>query len=436
MNHPGLTAFVEELYHVYNFDLPVLDEDLNLDGEVYTLDVVSDFVSGCSFVLGNYLEVFVHGLRPPARVSGSWLGSVEGVTLSFGWLDFLPVLPAVITTSTTTSVVFELPPNAGLFPTVMPVDGETFGRMAITNSELATLQEYGVSRTTRQRLDEMLQAFDRHEQQGTGPESRWALERLVRRVGEGADAQQAILQVLRRRLVPRGLLPVTRVPRVEQQRWNIFTWVRQYVSLFLEELDTHLRTPLQPVETNRSSSSEDDGREHSRSRSRSRSRPRSPAGSLRSPEDVSLHSDWAINSEGEEVHVPDAEPGTPQRGPPPPDPVQWAPVSLQGIWREPEPEPTQEHDPDASSSSRPRTSTMSTTSTTSTTSSKSSTTSTTGIWVNILENQTVLGGDPAQSVSSLPAVVMPSQGVAMSMVVWEVDGLVCDNEDDEATIQH
>ena len=166
VNHPGLTALVEELYHVYNFDLPVLDEDLNLDGEVYTLEVVSDFVSGCSFVLGNYLEVFVNGLRPLARVSGSWLGSVEGVTLSFGWIDFLPVLPAVITTSTTTSVVFELPPNAGLFPTVMPVDGETFGRMAITNSELATLQEYGVSRTTRQRLDEMLQAFDRHEQQG------------------------------------------------------------------------------------------------------------------------------------------------------------------------------------------------------------------------------------------------------------------------------
>ena len=149
----------------------------------------------------------------------------------------------------------------------------------------------------------------------------------MRRVGEGADAQQAIFQVLRRRLVPRGLLPVTRVPRVEQQRWNIFTWVRQYVSLFLEELDTHLRTPLQPVETNRSSSSEDDGREHSRSRSRSRSRPRSPEGSLRSPGDVSLHSDRAINSEGEEVHVPDAEPGTPQRGPPPPDPVQWGPLS-------------------------------------------------------------------------------------------------------------
>ena len=48
----------------------------------------------------------------------------------------------------------------------------------------------------------------------------------------------------------------------------------------------------------------------------------------------------------------------------------------------------------------------------------------------------MLGGDPTQSVSSLPAVAMPSQGVAMNMVVWEVDGWVCDNDDDVATIQH
>ena len=48
----------------------------------------------------------------------------------------------------------------------------------------------------------------------------------------------------------------------------------------------------------------------------------------------------------------------------------------------------------------------------------------------------MLGGDPTQSVLSLPAVAMPSQGVAMSVVVWEVDGLVCDSDDDEATIQH
>ena len=94
--------------------------------------------------------------------------------------------------------------------------------------------------------------------------------------------------------------------------------------------------------------------------------------------------------------------------PPPPEPVQWAPVTLQGIWREPEPEPTQEHDPDASSSSMPRTST------TSTTSMMTSTTSTTGAWVNILENQTAFGGDPTQSVSSLLPVEMPNLGVAVT----------------------
>ena len=302
-------------------------------------------------------------LAPLATAVG-WMASGWLSALSFSpwgrsaWEGNMPWTSSTTTTSTSLDM-HETLPNAGLFPMVHSIDRETFGRMALTNGEQATLLEYGVSRTIVSRVDEMLQAFDRHEQQGTGPESRWALERLVQRAGEAADANQAILQVLRRRLVVRGLLPITRVPRNEQQRWTLFTWVRQYIPLFQDNMEQHLRTPLQPQETNRSSSSEEPAPRQSRTRSRSRTPPsssRSIAGDSahsHSSGYMSIHSDWAVNSDGEVIEVPDAEPGVPQNGPPPPTPTDWrlASPELQGIWREPEPEPAQEGDSVASASS-------------------------------------------------------------------------------------
>ena len=92
----------------------------------------------------------------------------------------------------------------------------------------------------------------------------------MRRAGEGADANQAILQVLRRRLVPRGLLPVTRVPRDEHRKWSMFSWMRQHARLILDCYEQHLRTPLQPVETATTSSSSGEHPAEPRSRSRSR----------------------------------------------------------------------------------------------------------------------------------------------------------------------
>eukprot|EP00439_Symbiodinium_sp_Y106_P016817 s2322_g2.t1 len=364
--------------------------------------------------LGVHLPEFVAVVELLVDLVHAGVNSLAWATRYVAWT----ATSTTSTTSTTTDGMLGHLPNEGLFPVVNHVDRETFGRMAITNSELATLQEetfgrmaitnselatlqeYGVSRAIRQRLEQMLQAFDRHEQQGTGPESRWALECLVRRVSEGADAQQAILQVqvLRRRLVPRGLLPVTRVPRDEQQRWNVFSWVRQFLSLFADNLESHMRTPLQPVETNRSSSSEHGGR------SRSRSRNRSPEGSLRSQDNVSLHSDLALNSDGEEVIIPDAAPGEPRRGPPPPLPVQWAPVELQGIWREPEPEPTQEHDPSASSSSFPSWTLPTSSTTSTTTSSTTSMMTTSGTWeINVGTVTCAEGVLPTDTNVSTPA---------------------------------
>eukprot|EP00439_Symbiodinium_sp_Y106_P040731 s9_g5.t1 len=149
-------------------------------------------------------------------------------------------------TSTTTSAPQDAPPNHGLFPVVTTIDPETHGRMALTNGERATLEEYGVSRRFVQQVEDLLRSLDEQETLRSGPESRWALECFVRRAGEGADANQAILQVLRRRLVPRGLLPVTRVPRDEHRKWSMFSWMRQHARLILDCYEQHLRTPLQP----------------------------------------------------------------------------------------------------------------------------------------------------------------------------------------------
>ena len=179
--------------------------------------------------------------------------------------------------------------------------------MALTNGERATLEEYGVARRFIQQVEDLLRSLDEQEAMGSGPESRWALERLEQRASEGADANQAILQVLRRRLVPRGLLPVTRVPRDEPRRWSMFNWMRQNgARLILESYEQHLRTPLQPTETVAASPSS--GEDHREPRSRSRSRGEQSEGSL----DEALPDGLGV--------APDE---------------QLASAELRGIWREP-----------------------------------------------------------------------------------------------------
>ena len=259
--------------------------------------------------------------------------------------------------STTSSSTAPLPPNYGLFPEVreVPLRGEDghleMGLMAITNGEVATLQEAGVSRRHIQRVTDMLDALDEQQRLGRGAESRWALARYLQRAEEGISASRAIVNILHRRLRPRGVLPVQRVPRDETGRWRMFSWIRQYVVILLENLDQHLQTPLQPVDSAHPygdfSSSEEEpicagdvegaGGEESSSRHGARSRsPTRNMSSHCSRGASAATSECAYNSEGELVRISTASSSGEPRGPPPPVPVfpSWVTLEAVGIWRE------------------------------------------------------------------------------------------------------
>ena len=97
---------------------------------------------------------------------------------------------------------------------------------------------------------------------------------------------ETLLEVLHRRLVPRGFLPLQRIPAREMDLYRLFQWVRQYGEVCLQAVERNLAAPLQPGETVRgadstgevrvvtepASSSTDPGRAARPSRSRSRSR--------------------------------------------------------------------------------------------------------------------------------------------------------------------
>ena len=261
-----------------------------------------------------------------------WLGSLS---LSSAWEE----LSWVSTTSTTSS---SFPPNYGLFPVVSPAPPLSDLRMELSNAETAVLQEAAVPQQTLARLQGMMEMLDRHQAEGRGPEARWALGCLLRRLDEGTQALDAILGVLSRRLVPRGYLPVRRYPSAEGQRWHIYNWARNYCSDLVFVVERHLQTGLTPDDQHVPSEGD-----HSRSlRSRSpqsvvaseaqASTPRE-AVSITDDEEVacassgssteepassqSLTSDWALDEHGVRVRVLPASPGDAPRGPPPPEPV-------------------------------------------------------------------------------------------------------------------
>ena len=256
-------------------------------------------------------------------------------------------------TSSTTTVGPEQLPNYGLFPQVrparIPLDGDETGLMRVTSAEVAMLQESGAGREHIRRVVDLLETLDAEQLRGSGPEARWSLARLLQRVVEAQEVIDTTVRVLNRRLRPRGVLPVQRVPRSETERWRRFMWGRQFSGLFRDSLENSMMTPLQPGESegvvgaSGSSSGEPAGdagaargdcspsSTHPASRNRSRSRSRSST-SCRAQ---SMDSDFALNSEGEMVHVPDAPLSVDGRGPPVPLPAHLAPLDLVGIWREP-----------------------------------------------------------------------------------------------------
>eukprot|EP00439_Symbiodinium_sp_Y106_P033480 s2153_g4.t1 len=256
-----------------------------------------------------------------------------------------------LTTSTTTRG--DLLPNEGLFPIVRParlrLDGDETGLMRITNSEIALMEEHGAGRHHIRRIADLLEALDTEQVEGRGPEARWSIARLMQRVTDAQETINATMRVLNRRLRPRGVLPIQRVPRPETERWRRFMWGRQFAGIFRDCLETNLMTPLQHGEdadaVGASSSSspvrpvgtrnESHGSPPTTTRARSRSRSRSLSSHGRVSSDAQdCDSEFAWDSEGELVHLSDAEPGAVAAGPPQPLPANLVTLEPVGIWRE------------------------------------------------------------------------------------------------------
>ena len=91
--------------------------------------------------------------------------------------------------------------------------------------------------------------MDERQTRGTGPESRWAIGCIIQRSNEAIEALEMVVEILARRVVPRGYLPVRRVPGLESERWRMFNWARQVNPILADTLEAHVRTPLQPGET-------------------------------------------------------------------------------------------------------------------------------------------------------------------------------------------
>ncbi|CAE7236843.1 unnamed protein product, partial [Symbiodinium necroappetens] len=215
---------------------------------------------------------------------------------------------------------------------------------------VASLQENGLTAASIRRVEELLAALDRHQEQGTGPEARWELSRLVARMESCAETLEALMEVLHRRLVPRGFLPVQRMPATIHDQQRFYQWVSQYNTLCVDAIVRNMEAPLQTdeVESNEvpdagppvsveqpSSSSGPAPASLLRSRSRSRTRGSSVPSSSTSLVDA---------EESAEPAVPVDDPEAAQmleatlRGTPPVLP-SWArpgltPSERPGLWRE------------------------------------------------------------------------------------------------------
>ena len=143
-------------------------------------------------------------------------------------------------------------PSDGLLPEVHDVDpqelAEIVWTMQLTESERALLVDAGTPEAVVNRISDLFERLEDHDSLERGPEARWALGRLVRRMDEAIENQGVILQVMLRRLQIRGRWPVVRVPAQEMERWRLFTWVRQFGGIFSDTVEHHLHVPLQPRE--------------------------------------------------------------------------------------------------------------------------------------------------------------------------------------------
>ena len=179
----------------------------------------------------------------------SWWSSWHWSSSWEGWET--PSWTSTSTTSPAAGQELGLP-NDGLMPEVHDVDpqelAEIVWTMQLTQSERALLVDAGTPEAVVNRISDLFERLEDHDSLERGPEARWALGRLVRRMDEAIENQGVILQVMMRRLQIRGRWPVVRVPAQEMERWRLFTRVRQFGGIFTDTLEHHLHVPLQPRE--------------------------------------------------------------------------------------------------------------------------------------------------------------------------------------------
>eukprot|EP00439_Symbiodinium_sp_Y106_P052353 s1996_g7.t1 len=178
---------------------------------------------------------------------GTWGDWSSDPALRGDWTDW-GVISSPWTSSSTTIV-----PNAGLFPEVrelgQEVDADEVGFMQLTGAERRRMQENGVPDHVQDRVEHLMEALHQHQENDRGPEARWALQRLRLRAEEGVQCLEAILEILGRRMMPRGFWPVERRPQTEESQARWMAWIRQWQNLFLHGMEHHLQVPLQNQET-------------------------------------------------------------------------------------------------------------------------------------------------------------------------------------------
>ena len=143
-------------------------------------------------------------------------------------------------------------PAAGLAPDAgepEPGEWDEMWLMQLTNAERARLQENGVPTPIVGRVETLLETLDRQQTEGRGAEGRWALGCLLNRAAEGTAALDAILDILQQRLLPRGFVPLRRVPHSEQQRWSLFQWARNQRDILEGTLSRYLDVGMVPGDT-------------------------------------------------------------------------------------------------------------------------------------------------------------------------------------------
>ena len=184
----------------------------------------------------------------------SWWGSSTwGVTSWFSWNASWSWTSSTTTAEPTMEVPQELPPNHGLFPDVgpaLPPAPPNPWLLQLTGAERRLLQEGGVPELPLERIDLLLECLEDHQAAEHGAEARWALARLARRLEDALDSLQLVLEILVRRLQPRGYLPVVRTPATRAEQVRLLDWMRRSTSFLAETLEYHLQSPLESSEVN------------------------------------------------------------------------------------------------------------------------------------------------------------------------------------------